>query len=140
MPPSAVLEDLIEDEVKTSAEDLEVVEYRDHSNPGLCEYFVFFEVLSEPWASNFDEPCFIPEDLRFPCNFLADKGYIEVPSPQDNDVVGYLSQRNEFHHWGIFREGKVLSRFGSSSVCRHEIDATRYGNKVIFFRKLPKAS
>jgi len=81
-------------------------------------------------------------------NFLKEKGYIKVDEPQDYDVVVYrrteskdpfgFFKRTEAKHFGIYEDGKVISKFGSGSIYIHDLDMVEpdYGDEVLFFRKM----
>lgn len=136
MPLLETLEVLEEEaEAKTQTHEEGEIYESSPAYPGCCEHYLFSILLKEPWARHFDKGPIISHQFSSPQEFLSDNGYEIVNSPQNNDIVGYISQRGDFHHWGLFRDGKVISRFGSGPIRRHKIQGTRYGNKAVFFRK-----
>lgn len=73
-----------------------------------------------------------------PDNFLADYGFHRVLVPSEGDIVAYVRCNEPYvdaQHFGILREGKVLSKFGVGHIFRHDIEQVplSYGEKVIFY-------
>ncbi|MDO8655852.1 MAG: hypothetical protein Q7K45_01320 [Nanoarchaeota archaeon] len=102
-----------------------------------CLWFVFAYMLREPWFSTASVP---PDIFDNPTPFLANYGFNLVQSPSEGDVLAYVTAGEidiQAHHFGIFQEGKVISKWGAGHIFRHSIEQvpTRYGEKVIFYAK-----
>ncbi len=72
-------------------------------------------------------------------NFLRERGYKRVVAPWDQDVVTYKDPAgNEVMHFGVYRGGKVTSKFYHGHVFVHEICMVpnRFGEEAQFFRKI----
>ncbi|MDP1695727.1 MAG: hypothetical protein Q8L29_02335 [archaeon] len=120
---------------------INIIEERDNSFEGRCEDYVFTEVKNEPWSSTLTYSNAI---ILMPIEFLAQRDYNLIESPNDGDIVAYILKRINkipfISHWGIFENGKVRSRFGCGNVYRHNLNMvpSEYGNEIIFFRKSTK--
>ena len=68
--------------------------------------------------------------------FLKSRGFKQLPLPKENTVVIY-SNNNEPAHYGLFDGLRVVSKIGSLSLVRHEIETVPlfYGNEVSFFKE-----
>lgn len=109
--------------------------------PEFCEQYIFIRVMGEPWKTQFYKP--LSENST---RFLGSKGYnIVKDAPKDGDIVSYRDTIRGYpnhytHHWGLWENGFVRSKFGNHGVYRHRIDhvPTEYGDIALFFRKAPK--
>lgn len=70
---------------------------------------------------------------------ILNRGYKEVSTPKDGDVVAYCEQKatQGGKHFGIYQSGRVVSKFYEGPVFEHDLDAVPhyYGTLVKFFRK-----
>lgn len=75
---------------------------------------------------------------------LLKAGYQVVDTPENNDLVlyGHFEQLNDIkdiqiNHYGVWKEGKVISKWGGLSFYEHDLANTfpSYGTSVLFFRK-----
>ncbi len=81
---------------------------------------------------------------RYVDELLADNGYVEVNSPQAEDVIIYRSFNGIVEHTGLVRmvgqDGLILveSKWGPLGVYLHAVDEQPYGVKRNFYRS-PRA-
>lgn len=122
-----------------------------------CAEYIFGRLLNEPWATTESS---VPDDFWLnTIKFLRKKGYKLVNKAQEKDVVGYafkdiyktipdedvfLPQALHtkrvspfFEHFGIVKNGKVISKFAEGYVYEHDLDTIpdRFGELVFYFRK-----
>ncbi len=116
---------------------LKLIEYRnwmdDYRNGYKCAQYVFGTVMKEPWS---DAP--MPADFwKHTKRFLFKNNYISVKEGRDGDIIGYKDER-DYLHFGIYRNEKVISKFGKWHVVEHDVDLIPcdWGNYADFFRKL----
>lgn len=141
-------------------EDIKVEEAQHSETQGRCAEFVFGETMKEPWILGETVPV---ELWTNAIGFLISNGYSEVNKPQDGDIVAYAKSKfvderkitpekmleaalrkinkepPQFMHFGIFRQGRIISKFGKGPIMIHHLDEVpiSYGNLVYFFRKVP---
>lgn len=126
----------IEDSIK-EFENVKIIERMQTPPSRKCYWFIFkddlwFKQLCDTEARSllmYEGP-----------SFLKKKGYIEVDNPQDNDIVIYTEKTastEEIKHYGIYMNGKVISKFGRGNIYEHPLELVPepYGNKATFMRK-----
>lgn len=126
---------------------IEIEERRDYQkdHPNYrCAQYAFGVRMQEPWCN--------PEknDLGLDfwddtVNFLSDKGYQVADEARDGDIVAYKPRRTPdmdptgVLHMGIYDKGKIVSKFNSGHIFRHDVDMVpnMFGEEIVVFRKLP---
>jgi|SRR3989344_1087726 len=141
-------------------EGVELVERRRFEHQTKCAEFVFNEQSQEQWLSEETEAMW-----DNPLKFLQAHGYSLEDEPMEGDIVAYACKTPEetgigpvddqdfagfaakrkllerqppyFQHFGIYRRGKVLSKFNEGHVYLHDLSMipSNYGSQVYFFRK-----
>jgi hypothetical protein len=112
-----------------------VDEYDNYPRNHCCFSYVFRTVLG------YDE-----ETLRRfhlwteTAESLLSLGFVEIEEPRNEDIVCYRREDGEYyiaHHFGIFDDRRVISKWGIGSVFRHDLFQVPsiYGNHVLFFGK-----
>ncbi len=104
-----------------------------------CDWYVFG---NEPWYDDVraEKPHAFIRELP---QIIAEKGYREVESPENGDIVVYVQSyaigEPAGKHYGIYANGRVTSKFNEGPVFEHDVFAvpSYYGNAVGFFRKEP---
>ncbi|OGE18633.1 hypothetical protein A3J19_03985 [Candidatus Daviesbacteria bacterium RIFCSPLOWO2_02_FULL_41_8] len=120
---------------------MEVIERFDSANSHYfdCRDYVFGRRRREKW---YDPRSDALEEtmLGHPANFLISQGYNHTETPLSGDVAVYIHNPSWYPgpraaHWGIYDQGKVISKFGAGHVYRHSFDLVPnfYGNRVLFF-------
>lgn len=102
-----------------------------------CVWFVFRRMLQEP---RFTVNLFSNDIFDDPTAFLGGHGFIPVHTPSEGDVLAYVSRGEIYtqaHHFGLFQQGKVLSKFGVGHIFKHDIPQVpvSYGEQVLFYRR-----
>lgn len=110
-----------------------------------CVGYLFKHLMQEKWDEDLSKELF--GNTR---NFLFNKEYDLVKEPTNEDVIayGYGEKSPEFElmeyevtkqaeHFGIWIDGKVISKWGPGPVFKHEtnIIPTHYGDIVSFYRR-----
>jgi len=121
---------------------LTIVEKRipavDEAQNYKCAQFVFRTILAEhQLKSNSGFPHDLFDD---PDTFLGKYNYHRVLVPSEGEVLAYVAVGERYvqvKHMGIFKEGKVISKFGIGHIFRHDIGQVplSYGEKVIFYAR-----
>jgi len=119
-------------------EGISVIEERDRKKDinYRCAEFVFRNCLNLPWRSVRRNSSFWRDALKA----LEKKGFYSPKTPKKGDVAvyGHLKQGGYYAiHFGHYDGKRVRSKFGTSHVFEHEVNAipTKYGTNVFFIRK-----
>ena len=123
-------------------ETLETRDWRKDVDKYKCAWFVFKD--DDWWAGRDDF------DLRFWIDtrcYLEERGYMKVDEPRDGDVVLYrykgdLSESSWVKHFGIYYNGRVVSKFNDGHIFMHDLVTVpnSYGEGVIFMRKTERVA
>jgi hypothetical protein len=108
---------------------MEVIERRDYCddfNIGYdCNAYVFHTVLRQPWAANGKATIALTwrPDEPSPLAFLYAKGFRAVDEPQEGDLVAYVGLEHIHYpkYFGVYSQGKVLSKLDFGHVVRHDL-------------------
>lgn len=107
-----------------------------------CGDYVFATELSVSWL----EGGHIPGEIwTNPIGFLLDKGFnLYFEGGVEGDIVAYRgvnwcseTYAVEVVHWGLVRDGKVVSKWGLGHVFGHNLDMIplNFGLEALFFRQ-----
>jgi hypothetical protein len=112
----------------------------DHPNY-RCAQYVFGTVKQEPWC-NMTKNDFGLDFWDNMVSYLRPKGYDVVNQAQDGDIIAYRYKKTTATdptvlHLGIYDKGKVISKFNSGHIFRHDVDRVpnAFGEEIVVFRK-----
>jgi len=118
--------------------DLELIESRDYCDDCNTGYFgleyVFYKRFMQPWAANGKASLFLyyndsltGKELIPPFPFLFSKGFRPVDYPLNGDVVAYFLRKfDRPEYFGIYDDGRVISKLGFGHIVRHDLSLVPY--------------